>query len=96
MQACSFSDKESEDAREQMLVCRTREKATSAKRKVPPPNVECQWLHKTDGGQQRSNQPTKGSAKMDGGGSGNSNSSGSIDNSNVTARQQCNGDGDGQ
>ncbi len=39
-------------------------------------------MMRVDGGQQRNNQPTKGSAKAGGGGGGNSNSNGSGENGN--------------
>jgi hypothetical protein len=48
MQASKFSDMESKDAKKQMTVCREHKKATSTKRKAPPPN-------KPDRGQQCNN-----------------------------------------
>jgi hypothetical protein len=44
-------------------------------------------MTKADGGQQRNNQPTKGSAKVGGGGGGDSDSNGSGDDGDVTARR---------
>jgi hypothetical protein len=41
MRVCKFSNKESKDARKQMAVHHTREKATSAKRKAPPRASQC-------------------------------------------------------
>ncbi len=49
-----------------------------------------------DSGQQRNNQPTKGSAKVGSGGGSDSDSNGSSYNGNAMVQRQRNGNGDGQ
>ncbi len=51
-------------------------------------------MTKSDSGQQRNNQPTKGSAKAGGGGCGDSDGDGSGEDGDAAARRRRNGNGD--